>query len=380
MVFARIANAASLPHKTRRCVTNNLPTQPNSRDLEKPSMPHLQMIQLPVFLILLFSGLGVLGLYLLYRRNRQVQAEAEDQFRQFRERAVGLMDQIDSLRNRHKTLPSTDPDFTKPMAGATLALYEKVAGDLDRLWDRWLTVMEMWNKAETRMKSTSAFSTRSSEEARQIISESRLEDLLHDSAQCKAELDRLNLAHEVAAKALKDGRWEAAAFARKIEGGGPRGGEGDLYKRELRLAERELEDAEKILVADPIGAVEAIERSRDAIADVQNPPATRPRARNQPTGPVGTILDDLVLAAGRLQELASKIRVIDIVSLIIKGWVALWVLGLFLAILPALMPLILLFMAFIVFGSGLRVFQRLRSPWAWDWTAPKKHKRRPWDR
>lgn len=343
-------------------------------------MPHLHVIQLPVFLILLFGGLGLLGLVMLYRRNSQVQAEAEAQFKEFRERAVGLMDQIDALRNRHKTLPSTDPDYTQPMKGATLALYEKVANDLDRLWERWLSVMEMWNKAEERMKSTSAFSSRSSDEAREIISQSRLEDLLHDSAQCKAELDRLNLAHEVAAKSLKDARWEAAAFARSIDRGGPRGGEGDLYGRELRLVDRELEDAEKILVADPIGATEAIERSRDAIAEIQEPPARRPRSGYTPSGPAGSILDDLVIAAGRLQELASKIRVIDIVGLLIKGWVVLWVLGLFLAVLPALMPLILFFMAFVVFGSGFRVFQRLTVPWAWDWMGPKKKGKKYWKR
>jgi len=338
------------------------------------------MIQLPVFLILLFGGLGLLGLSMLYRRNRQVQAEAENQFKEFRERAVGLMDEIDALRNRHKTLPSTDPDFTQPMQGATLALYEKVAADLDRLWERWLSVMEMWNKAEERMKSSSAFSTKPSEEAREIISESRLEDLLRDSARCKADLDRLNLAHEVAAKSLKDARREAAAFARSIDRGGPRGGEGDLYGRELRLVDRELEDAEKNLVADPIGATETIERSRDALAELQQPPARRPRPGYAPSGPSGSILDDLVIAAGRLQELASKIRVIDIVGLLIKGWVILWVLGLFLAVLPTLMPLILFFMAFVVLGSGFRVFQRLTAPWAWDWMAPRRRRKRPWER
>ena len=35
-----------------------------------------------------------------------------------------------------------------------------------------------------------------------------------------------------------------------------------------------------------------------------------------------------------------------------------------------------LFMAFVVFGSGFRVFQRITAPWAWDWTEPKRRRRR----
>ena len=342
-----------------------------------PPTLHLHSIQLPVVLILLFGGLGIAGLLILYRRNRQIQADAEQQFKDFRERAVGLMDQIDALRTRHKTLPSTDPDFTQPMEGATLALYQKIASDLDSLWDRWLAVMEVWNRAEQRIHSTSAFSIRPSEEARAILSGVRLEELLHDSSVCKESLDRLNLAHETAAKCLKDARREAAAFERKVDRRGPSGGEGDLYERELRLIGRELDDAEKSLVADPIGATEAIERSRDTLAELDRPPTPRrPRPGYAPGEPTRTILDDLVVAAGRLQELASKIRIIDIVGLLIKGWVALWVLGLFLAVLPGLMPLILLFMAFVVFGSGFRVFQRITAPWAWDWTEPKRRRRR----
>ncbi|WP_165251438.1 hypothetical protein [Paludisphaera soli] len=341
------------------------------------SMSVLPEIRLPVILILLFGGLGVAALIALYRRNRQIQATAEEQFKSFREQAVGLMDQIDALRTRHKTLPSTDPDFVEPMAGATRDLYDRVAADLDRLWERWLAVMEVWNRAEARLKSTSTFSVRPSEEARELLSAERLEELLHDSSACKSSLDRLNLAHEVAAKSLKDARREAAAVARRVGRGGPSGGEADLYSRELRLVDRELEDAERMLTADPIGAAEMIEGSRDALADLQEPATPRrPRPGYDPSAPTRTILDDLVVAAGRLQEIGSKIRVFDILKLVVKGWVALWVLGLALAVLPALMPMILLFMIFVVFGSGFRVFQRVASPSSWDPAAFRGPRRR----
>lgn len=337
---------------------------------------HLHSIQLPVILILLFGGLGLAGLLALYHRNRLIHEAAEVQFKDFRERAVGLMDQIDGLRNRHKTLPETDPDYTEGMQGETLNLYQKAGDDLDRLWERWLAVMEVWNRAEERMKSRSTFQVAPTEEARALLAGGGLEELLHASSDCKADLDRLNLAHEVAAKALKDARRESARFARKIDIEEARGGRSDLYARELRVVERELDDAERILTADPIAATSAIEQARDTIAELEAPSAPRRPRYNEPAATNSrTILDDLIIAAGRLQELTSKIRVIDIIGLLVKGWVVLWVLGLFLAILPALMPLILLFMAFVVFGSGFRVFHRLSAPWIWDaWPQPKKRK------
>jgi hypothetical protein len=81
--------------------------------------------------ILVLLGAAALGL--LYYRKRQLQGAVEVQFKGFREQAVALMDQLDALRRRHKTLPSTDPDFTAPMSGATLALYNAVEADLNGL-------------------------------------------------------------------------------------------------------------------------------------------------------------------------------------------------------------------------------------------------------
>ena len=97
--------------------------------------------------------LGLLGLAafgLIYYRKRRLQHTVEAQFKDFRERAVALMDQLDGLRQRHKTLPATDPDFTVAMSVATLALYNEVSRDLDSLWERWLKVMEIWEQAQRR--------------------------------------------------------------------------------------------------------------------------------------------------------------------------------------------------------------------------------------
>lgn len=337
-------------------------------------------IKLPMGLILLFGALGLVALIFLYQRKRRLQSTVEEQFKEFRERAVGLMDQIDSLRQRHKTLPSTDPDFVEPMTGATLALYDQVSADLERMWERWLGVMEVWNQAERRMKEASTFGVKPTEEARELLAGGGLEDLLKESSRCEANLDRLNLAHEVARKSVRESRRQLALLEDAIESGRISSGVGELYRREAEHAVRELDGAEQILAADPIGAEERIDVVRRALADVQQQPPPRPYQPRDGFGfPSRSVLDDLAVAANRLQELASSIRITDVVSMLIKGWVALWVLGLFLAILPALMPLILLFMGVVVLTSGLRVFQRMTMPWSW-YEPPRKmgRRRRPW--
>jgi hypothetical protein len=334
-------------------------------------------IKLPLALIVLFGVLGLIALVALYQRKRQLQITVEEQFKRFRERAVGLMDQLDALRQRHKALPSTDPDFVEPMTGATLVLYDQLSADLDKMWERWLAAMEVWNQAEQRIRSSSAFETKPTEEARALLAGGGLEDLIKQSSLCEAGLDRLNLAHEVARKSAREARRQLIVVEHAIETGELSSGVSDLYRREANLAHRELDDAEKLIVADPIGAEERIGAVRRGLADIQHEPSPRPYQPRESFGfPTRSILDDVAAAASHLQTLASNLRITDIVAMLIKGWVLLWVLGLFLAILPALMPMILMFMGVVVIVSGLRAFQRMTTPWyAYD---PRRRRRRRW--
>src|SRR5512143_1304092 len=165
---------------------------------------------LAVFTALSLIGLAVLGV--LYYRKSQLQGAVDAQFRGFREKAVALMDQIDSLRQRHKTLPSTDPDFTAPMTGATLALYNQVEHDLDDLWSRWLEVMETWNQVERQIRAGSGLTLKPTEEARKLIGQGGIDTLLRRSSACRQKLDRLNQGHEQAREALAAGRAELKAL------------------------------------------------------------------------------------------------------------------------------------------------------------------------
>ena len=168
------------------------------------------------------GGLAALGL--LYYRKRHLQGVVAEQFQGFREKAVALMDQLDGLRQRHKTLPATDPDFTAPLSGATLALYNEVEADLNRLWDRWLKAMEVWDQAQKLIRAGSGLAIKQAEEARKLLEEGDIDELIRQSNSCKERLDRLNRGHEQA-RARLEGRsarvGRAAEVVRPVRRGRP---------------------------------------------------------------------------------------------------------------------------------------------------------------
>src|SRR4051812_12264047 len=102
------------------------------RDATGRVHPRINGSTMPEFnprIIWVLALLGLAALGWVYFRRRQLRLAVREQFTAFRERAVVLMDQLDSLRQRHKTMTSTDPDFEVPMAGATRQFYEQVNGE-----------------------------------------------------------------------------------------------------------------------------------------------------------------------------------------------------------------------------------------------------------
>jgi hypothetical protein len=147
---------------------------------------------LPLALMAFLAICGIAALGMLYNRKRQLQAIVEEEFKGFREKAVGLMDQLDALRKRHKTLTAADPDFTAPMSGATLAMYNAVETDLNVLWERWLNIMDLWDHAQKLVRTGSSLAVKQAEEARKLLEKGDIDELLRQSGSCKERLDRLN--------------------------------------------------------------------------------------------------------------------------------------------------------------------------------------------
>jgi hypothetical protein len=326
--------------------------------------PYVQTHTLPLALMVVLVLLGAVALGLLYHRRRQLQGAVEGEFQHFREQAIGLMDQLDALRKRHRSLPATDPDFTAPMTGATLALYNAVEADLNALWDRWLEVMELWDQAKKLVRSSTGLAVRQAEEARRLLDRGHVDELLRQSASCKARLDRLNRAHEQARDGLAAGRDELAALRKSIDesagGLSAADGGGDAT---LRLATM-FDQAEGMIGADPIGAAEVIVRARRSVTGLVSGPALEPDRRRGPRSS-DSPFDDLAAAANAFRVAAARLGVNNVLGLLARFWMVIWGLALVIGLLGPLIPLVIFVMGFVLIITGFWVIWQIVTFWFW---------------
>ena len=305
----------------------------------------------PLALMGVLGLLGLVAIGVLYHRKRHLRGTVAEQFKGFREKAVALMDQLDGLRQRHKTLPATDPDFAAPLSGATLALYNEVEADLNGLWDRWLKAMEVWDQAQKLIRAGSGLAIKQAEEARKLLEEGDIDELIRQSNSCKERLDRLNRGHEQARDALKAGQRELAALRKSFDQSAEAGLSTVSNPKEIATAETMLTLAEGMIPADPIGAEEIIVRSRQALAAATVRPdqkPTRPREARPSYGPV-----DEVAAAAKFRSVMARLELTNLMGFFVRAWIAVWALALLIGLLTPLMPLVLFVLGFGVILAGL---------------------------
>ena len=110
----------------------------NRRPIGSPDWPWSCRLSRPL------SALILGALWWGYRRTR---SRVGAQIKEVRSKAVDVMDRLDALKERLKLLP-TSPEFKEPMAGETEAFYRSVKAKNDTLWDGWLQIMEVLDKAQ----------------------------------------------------------------------------------------------------------------------------------------------------------------------------------------------------------------------------------------
>jgi hypothetical protein len=326
--------------------------------------PDNQTHALPLVLMAALVLLGVAALARLYFRKRQLQGIVESQFKGFREKAVALMDQLDALRKRHETLPSTDPDFTEPMSGATLALYTAVETDLNSLWERWLKVMELWDRAQRLIRSGSALAVRQAEEARKLLDVANVDGALRQSASCKERLDRLNRGHEQAREDLQACRQELTVLRKSVTKGSGLVLLADAQHERIASAEMMLTQAQGTLVADPIGSQEAIVRARRLLTRLDHP-ASPARDRHARVQPAYSLLDDLAAAADGFRAAAAKLRLTNLLGLFVRFWMVVWGFSLLIGLMNLLMPIIVFVLGFVFILGGFWAILQMATFWLW---------------
>jgi hypothetical protein len=225
-----------------------------------------------VFALIAIGVLGMFVLAYLFDRRRKLRQTVREQFESFRKKTVSLMDQLDALRQRHKTLPSSDPDFTVPMTGATLVMYNQVDSDLNGLWERWLGVMETWDRAQRELKTRGwKLTAKPIEEVQRLLEAGDVDELVRESAVCKERLDRLNQGHDLARSCLNTARIELESRRAVVERHTMRGQADSSDEDQIAAAETVLAAAEEMIEGDPIGARETIESTRRSLAGPGGP-------------------------------------------------------------------------------------------------------------
>ncbi len=195
-----------------------------------------------------FGALALLIGGLVWLAKRRARGSFNSKFKDYRSKAVAMMDRLDALKARLKSLPTDDPDFQEPMIGETLNHFEKVQGDLAKLWDRWLDVMDVVDKAQ-RKAGTKL------EEADRLISDSKVfEEVEAGAKACGVAMDQLNNAHEVARKAAEEVVDRRTGAVAKVKNVGEAGLPPAPCQPEVDRPDALEKAAGRMLAPDPLGA------------------------------------------------------------------------------------------------------------------------------
>jgi hypothetical protein len=205
---------------------------------------------------------AILGL--VWMAHRRARGQLDHRIKEIRSRATDVMDHLDALKERLKLLPATDPDFRIPMAGETLALYDRVQGAVGRLWDRWLQVMDTLERAQkVALGITSPFKKKALNDAEAMLEQKgAFEEIDAGAQECAADMDRLNQAHEAARSALEAVAGSKPKIDAQVESIGKLGLPIAPYQSEATAIGAETDRARELIPADPIGARSLLEALR----------------------------------------------------------------------------------------------------------------------
>jgi len=216
-----------------------------------------------IFLGVLAAAIAIAALVWKWYQHRRARNRLAGRLKEIRSKAVEVMDRLDGLKERLKLLP-TSPGFTEPMAGETLAHFNTVQENVGKLWDGWLQIMEMLDKAQKlEAKAGSPLSTKALSDLEEMVNKQGSFEEIETQAQASgSELDALTQAHTSAREVL-----DAVAAARpKIDAAIVSVKKLDLptapYEEELGSVDAGTAQAGPLSAGDPMGARTALEQLR----------------------------------------------------------------------------------------------------------------------
>ncbi len=234
-----------------------------------------------VFPALAISGLLTLGW--LWLRQRSHRGRVERQLAEFKERVVRSGDVMDHLREQHRSLPAVDADFLVPMEGATRAEYEAIQDVLDRYRDRWLELMDLWDRVRELMESAGTGRVARLQQASELLSQAgQLEQLAALESECQQRISRLADAHEAARRAAQQVETLSESLIECLQELGESGYATDAYQTDMDAVVEFTDDGVRQIDPDPLGAIQTLARAQaelqTLIGQVQDVLAAEQRA------------------------------------------------------------------------------------------------------
>ncbi|MEI6636634.1 MAG: hypothetical protein WCO99_08710, partial [Planctomycetota bacterium] len=215
-------------------------------------------------------GLGTAGLLggLLVqwsRHGRRVRV-AQEKLAAFKSEVVSLSDLLDGQQERHRMLPHSDPDFMTPMQGMTRATYDNVQGSIGRYRERWLGLMDVWERAQEKIESEWFLGTSAADDAVTLLDSAEARPPLADvAAECRAPLDALEQAHERAREAAATLDAEITEAAGRLEGVPRRGRSDAVFQATLAEVARGRTRFGEQVEGDPVAARGGLDEARAAL-------------------------------------------------------------------------------------------------------------------
>ena len=224
---------------------------------------------LPITAVSLLAAAVIGTLVFLRVRHVRRLAAARDKLAAFKSDVVALSDLLDAQRERHRMLPHADPDFQTPMVGMTRNAYDAVQDAIGRYREAWLSLMDVWERAETRLKEEWFLGTAASDEVIDLLDSAEARPPLAEvAAACSGPLDALEQAHEQARTSLEDLDREFADARQRLDGLAGRGRSAAPFEPTVAEVSRQRQIAAEPLEADPVAARGRLEDARRGLAEM----------------------------------------------------------------------------------------------------------------
>jgi len=216
------------------------------------------------------AGLGAAGLLgglaVQWARHGSRVRTAREKLATFKEEVVSLSDLLDGQQERHRMLPHSDPDFVTPMQGMTRSTYDGVQGAIRRYRERWLGLMDVWEKADAKLGTEWFLGTRAADETIALLDSAEARPPLADvAAECKAPLDALEVAHEKTREAAATLDAEIAETTGRLEAVARRGRSAAVFQAVLAEVTRGRSLAGANVESDPVAARGGLEEARGSL-------------------------------------------------------------------------------------------------------------------